>query len=48
MLEEALGKVAVEKTQVYEWHKHFCDGCLSVNYEVFFDAHVPIHYVSVL
>jgi hypothetical protein len=32
MLEEACGKVAVKKTQVYEWLKCFFNGCESVDY----------------
>jgi hypothetical protein len=31
MLEEAHGKAAVKKTQVYDWHKRFCDGRAIVN-----------------
>jgi hypothetical protein len=30
MLEEAYGKVATKKTQVYKWHKSFRDGRASV------------------
>jgi hypothetical protein len=31
MLEEANGKVAMKKMQVYEWHKCFCVDCVSIN-----------------
>jgi hypothetical protein len=31
MLQELYGKGAEKKMQVYEWHKHFHDGCGSVN-----------------
>jgi hypothetical protein len=31
MFEEAYGTAAMEKTQVYEWHKCFRDGRASVN-----------------
>jgi hypothetical protein len=31
MLLEFCGKAAEMKTQVYEWHKHFHNGCGSVN-----------------
>jgi hypothetical protein len=31
MLKETYGKVAMKKTQVYEWHKRFLHGHASVN-----------------
>jgi hypothetical protein len=31
MLEEAYGKAKKEKVQVYEWCKHFWDGCVDVS-----------------
>jgi hypothetical protein len=31
MLEEVYGYVAMKKTQVYRWHKHFCDSHTSVS-----------------
>jgi hypothetical protein len=30
MLEEAYGKAAVKKTQIYKWHKRFHNGHASV------------------
>jgi hypothetical protein len=31
MLEEVYGKEAMNKTQVSDWHKHYCDCCAIVN-----------------
>jgi hypothetical protein len=33
MVGEAFGRAALKKTQVYEWHKHFRDGRVSVHDE---------------